>query len=226
MTKQLQKEVTVLKEQMIELSTKVEDKLHHAIEAVFKRDAAMAQSVIDGDRDVDLREVELEEECLKVLALYQPVASDLRIVVSVLKINNDIERIGDLAVNIAQRAQKLSAYREIVVPEMLRQLAAGASQALRDALRAFMTLDDKLAQTVVNGDPAIDELNRQMYGWMEEQVCKKPELVSGFLLVLSTSKHLERVADHAANVAEDVIYLMRGDIVRHTAMEELKTNEG
>jgi phosphate transport system protein len=171
--------------------------------------------VVDGDVEIDRAEVNLEEDCLKILALYQPVATDLRLIVSVMKINNDIERIGDLAVNIAERSLFLCTAPPVEAPSDLADMRAKALAMLTGSLDSLVRRDTKRAREVRAGDDEVDELNRQIFREFSAAVRKNPDHVECLLSYLSVGRHLERIADYATNIAEDVIYLMEGEIVRH-----------
>jgi len=215
MTIHLIREVEHLKKMLLELSALVEDSVWQAVKAIEKRDAALANQVIDADTAIDQVEVEIEEECLKVLALHQPVASDLRFLVAVFKMNNDLERIGDLAVNIAERAAYLATQTRMTAPFDFPAMVEKARRMLKNSLDALVNEDVNLAREVCAADDEVDVLNRKMYELVEKEGQKNPEDLNGLLHLLSASRHLERVADLATNIAEDVIYMATGEIVRH-----------
>lgn len=217
MAKHLERELDRLKRRMLSLSAVVEESVHQAVQALEEHDERLAQQVIDGDVEVDRAEVELEEECLKLLALHQPVASDLRFIVAVLKINSDIERIGDLAVNIAERAQFLATHARVDVSFDFAGMAAKAQAMVKKSLDALVNADAKAALDVCAADDEVDAMNRQMYLQVEDGIRRNPEQLEALIDLLSTSRHLERIADHATNIAEDVVYMVEGDIVRHAA---------
>jgi len=217
MTIHFMKEVALLKQMILDLSARVEKQLEAAVESVTKRDAQRASLVLDEDRAIDHAEVDVEEECLKILALHQPVADDLRFIVSVLKINNDLERIGDLAVNIAERTIFLSAMQMPATSFNFPEMAAKAQKMVHDALNALLNRNVELAIAVRTADDEVDEINRSMYEQIKEGIRKEPQHVDALIHLLSISRHLERVADHATNIAEDVIYMIKGEIVRHRA---------
>jgi phosphate transport system protein len=220
MSVHLQKAIDGLKTRILELSAVVEESVAKALRAIETRDRALAEEVIEGDSRIDLSEVEVEEECLKILALHQPVATDLRFIVAVLKINNDLERIGDVAANIASRARKLSA---IQTPPVVRIDFKGseqkAQQMLRKSLEALVNLDEDLAKWVCSADDEIDEANRSVHKQVLQAIKEHPEEAERLILLLSVSRNLERLGDHATNIAEDVIYMVRGEIVRHTRFD-------
>lgn len=219
MTRIFMHEIERLKKQILELSTQVEEGLILAVKSLQTRDEALANQVIRGDYDVDQAEVEVEEEALKILALYQPVAMDLRFLTAVLKINNDLERIGDLATNIAKRAVKLCKEPAAVVPEQMIESATRARDMVRDSLNAFVRLDARLARIICGKDDQVDELCRDVRRFVEAQITKNPDHLSGYLDVLLASRNIERIGDHATNIAEDVVYLVEGIIVRHRPTE-------
>jgi phosphate transport system protein len=219
MTLLLNREIDHLKKQLLALGAIVEELLRKSVRALESRDTTLAREVMDADESVDRREVGLEEDGLKIIALHQPVAIDLRFIVSVLRINSDLERIGDLAVNIAERASYLAGAEASVIPINFAPMSEKAQEMLTKSLDAFVNMDTKLAQQVLDMDNEVDEMNRRMYCVVYELIRKNPEDVEVLLHLLSASRHLERIADHATNIAEDVIYMVDGNIVRHKPEE-------
>lgn len=217
MSRLLETEIDKLKKNLLMLSSQVEERVRNAVKAIDQRDADIALKVIEGDPDIDELEVALEEECLKVFALHQPVAADLRLIVSVLKINNELERIGDLAVNIAERAEFLARQPKIDIPFDFPGMSEKAQVMLRKSLLAFVTMDADLAFMVCKADNEVDRINRDMYGQVERAIGQYPDRVQCLIHMLRVSTHLERVADYATNISEYVIYLVEGEIVRHRA---------
>ena len=215
MTIHLQREIERLKKHILRLSAVVEESFQRAVKSLEERDSYLAQLVMESDFEIDKMEVEIEEECLKILALYQPVTVDLRFIVAVLKINNDLERIGDLAVNIAERAAFLATQERINIPFDFSGMARKAKSMLKRSLDALMKMDALLAREVCASDDEVDAMNREMYMLVQEGIRNQPEHLEGLIHVLSASRHLERIADHATNIAEDVIYMIKGEIVRH-----------
>ncbi len=222
MTTHFFREVDRLKRAVLELSALVEQRLAEAVQALETRDAELARRVIDGDAEVDLREVDVEEDCLKILALHQPVAVDLRFVVAVLKINNDLERIGDLAVNIAERALFLAQQKRITVALPFAPMAARVRVMVEQSLDALVNMDADTAREVSNMDDVVDSMNREMIDIVITRLQNAGAAVEVDVLLqlLSASRHLERVADHATNIAEDIIYMIEGRIVRHADTRE------
>ncbi len=215
MTEHLRREVDRLKRKLLALSAYVEESVQRAVRSVSDRDEKLAQRVIDTDQEIDDMEVDVEEDCLKTLALYQPVAKDLRLIIAVLKINNDLERIGDLAVNIAERAISLAHKPRIESPYDYATMADKVQKMLQKALDALVNADSALAREVLAGDDEIDEINRLMYVKINERIQKSPADSDTLIQMLAISRNLERIADHTSNIAEDVIYMTEGAIVRH-----------
>lgn len=219
MTVHFMKEVDVLKEMILRLSGQVEAHLGRAVEAVAQRDMTLATRVLDEDHAIDQSEVDVEEECLKILALHQPVAHDLRFIVAVMKINNDLERIGDLGVNIAERAIFLASQAMPGTAFDFSAMADKAATMLRESLDALLKQDHHLAVHVRESDDEVDRINREMYEQIKDSIREEPQHLDALIHLLSISRHLERVADHATNIAEDVIYMLKGEIVRHRVEE-------
>ena len=212
----LQREIARLKKKILSLSAVVEENLHKTSKAIERRDSELAREVIRSDKEVDQLEVDVEEDCLKILALHQPVAADLRFLVAVLKMNADLERIGDLTVNIAERVESLTFSDEFDFPPAIPQMVAAVESMLRRVLRALVDLDDRLAEEVRDADDAVDELHSKMYRFVELKIRESAgELLEPMIRLLDISRYLERIADHCTNIAEDVIYMTHGDIVRH-----------
>ncbi len=212
-------ELDRLKKKLIHLGTMVEESLYRAIRAFADRHEAEAIAVIEHDLNIDRMEVELEEDCLKILALYQPVARDLRMIVSVLKINNDIERIADLAANIAERVVFLCRREPIDPPYDVFDMASNVQVMVRKSLDALIELRADLAHEVCATDDHIDQINRETYTIVTQAIQENPEHLEMLLNYISISRYLERIADHATNIAEDVIGLLEGEIVRHRLEE-------
>lgn len=208
-------QIRKLKEMMLSLGSLAEESVRNSLTALKERDTVLAVRVINGDEKIDQMEVELEEECLKTLALHQPVANDLRLVISVLKINNDLERIADLATNIAERTIDLSKVSPIVFPSVFLDMGEKAQWMLKASLDAFVELDPGLARKVCCADDEVDIGLKAMYRLVQDEVRHDPERIERLTQVLSVSRYLERMADLATNIAEDIIYLSEGKIIRH-----------
>lgn len=213
----LQKEIDKLKKSILFVGTLVEENFVCAIESINNNDIDSAQEVINKDKEIDLKEIEVEEECLKILALHQPVAIDLRFIIAVLKINNDLERIGDLSCNIAERVITLSKLPQISIPEEIPKMAEIVQQMLKDSLDSLVELDITLAQKVCADDDKVDNLHREMYPFVESKIEEEPDKKTQWIQLLGISRYLERSADHCTNIAEDVEYLINGVIHRHSS---------
>jgi phosphate transport system protein len=211
----LQREIANLKKKILALGSVVEERVRQAVQAVGRRDEAQAQKIIEADTEIDRMEVEIEEECLKVLALYQPVAVDLRFIVSVLKINNDLERIGDLAVNIAERAIFLASQPRQYDPLDIPEISEKVQVMLKKSLDALVNADLDLAREVCAADDEVDDLNRGMHDKVRAEIRGNIDVLQGASQLLDVSRFLERIADQATNIAEDVIYMVEGEIIRH-----------
>lgn len=209
------REIEGLKKKLLIVGSIVEERIAKALAAVVKHDAKLALEVVEGDTEIDQMEVDVEEDCLKILALYQPVAIDLRFVVAVLKINSDLERMADHAVNIARRAEYLATYPDADLPPDLEGMLQKAQTMVRESLDAFVRQDAVMARRVCMADREVDQLNRQMHVLIQQQIRANPERVEQLIHQLSVSRQLERIADLATNIAEDVVYTVEGEIIRH-----------
>lgn len=208
-----------LKQMLAQMASDTEDALSKAVRAVSERDMRLAEEVLEGDYHIDCEEIKIEEECLKILALYQPVASDLRTVVTILKVNIEVERIADMACNIAERVKDIATLDVESFPREALfncfEIAERTREMLRLSLDAMTYRDPDLAEKVMISDDLIDDLNRKNFDWVREQITAHPELCGYFLDCLTISKSFERIADVVTNICEDVIYLERGKIIRH-----------
>jgi phosphate transport system protein len=215
MPKHLERDLENLQQDLLSLASSVEEAIHKATRALQNRDAQLGQQVIDGDNVIDEEENHLEEECLKMLALHQPVAVDLRRIVSALKINTELERMADLAEDIAERAAHLSSLPEIPVSAKVGRMADLTTSMVRQSLDAFVNLDGRLARMVCRLDDEVDRYNQEIIEELIGIMRRSPELVEPGLSLFSATRHLERIADHATNIAEDVVYMVEGEIIRH-----------
>jgi len=211
----LQRDLELLKHQVLDQSSLVEEMIQKATKAIRGIRPELVSEIMEREKLVDENEVSIEESCLKILALHQPVARDLRRTAIILKINNDLERMADLAVNIAERAQVLARHREFEVPETLDRMAQQTVAMVKRALDALVDLDVDIAREVCISDDEVDQLNREVIDEMQQTMRTQPELIEAALSLFSASRHIERIADHATNIAEDVIYLVDGEIARH-----------
>jgi phosphate transport system protein len=211
----LQKAIDKLNQKLVALGALVEQRFRMAVKAVECRDTRLAIEVIDGDAEIDQQEVDLEEECLKILALHQPVADHLRYIVAVLKLNNDLERIGDLASNIAESVELIAKHRDIQIPFDYFTMAQRAQEMLEKSLDALVNRDLNLAYQVCAQDDDVDIMKHAMQDQFSKEACRKPEQIDALIELFLVSRHLERIADHTTNIAEDVIYMISGAIHRH-----------
>lgn len=205
-----------LKARLLRMGGTVEDLIVRAIESLRQRDRTLLEEAARIESGVDKEEVAIEEECLKLIALYQPVAGDLRFIASVLKINAELERMGDLALHIAERAKALSSRKETVIPNELREMAKRVQTMVHDSLEALVDHDSELAVRVLRADDEVDAIHRQMFDLVAARIAERPAEASTWLEMLSASRYLERIADSATNICEDVYYLVEGRIIRHS----------
>jgi len=209
---------------ILKLAAVVEDALNQSVRALCDGRADLAAMVRGEERDVDRREVQIERDCLKVLALHQPVASDLRRVASVLKVNGDLERISNLARNIAKRVKKLAADPQAFpIPQELESMAMETLGQVRDSLDALTKSDAALARAVIAGDGVIDRHHRVVMNALKDEIRRDPDRLNTWLRLINTARNLERIADHATNIAEAVVYLKEGDIIRHADEGKVKS---
>ncbi len=213
--KQFTKELENVKKRIFALGAMVEERVQMAIKAIDTNDSDLAQQIIKSDYEIDETEVEIEEECLKVLALHQPMAIDLRFIIAVIKINAELERIGDQAVNIAERVG-VTAKREQLDYYFDYTLMGEKAQAmLKMSLDALINLDYDLAFKVVLMDDEVDTIKSEAYDKIKQAMGENPDKIGYLINLLLISRHLERLADHATNIAEEVVYLVEGEIIRH-----------
>lgn len=211
----LQREIEHLKKQLLSLCGLVEEQVQLSVRAYVERDEEMAQEVEQRDVEIDHQEVEVEEECLKVLALHQPVATDLRFIVAALKINNDLERIGDMAVNIAHKVVSICSLPPVHVSIDLEAMWHKTQSMLQDAVDALVNVDAQQAADVCARDDEVDQLKREVKQAVLAAIRQDPANTDTLLSIMAVSRNLERVADHATNIAEDVIYMVQAKIIRH-----------
>jgi phosphate transport system protein len=215
MSKHLERDLDNLQRDILTLAAAVEEMIYKAIRALQEREVDLAEQVIAGDATIDEQENYVEEECLKLLALHQPVAVDLRRIAAILKINTDLERMADLAGDIGERALVLARPPLIPIPKDLQSMTDLTTSMVRQSLDAFVHLDARLARRVCRLDDDVDHYNVDIIQETIRVMQKAPELVKPGLSLFSATRHLERIADHATNIAEDVVYLVEGEIIRH-----------
>lgn len=215
MSKHLQRDLKDLEQNLLDQSSVVEQMVYRVCAALKELSTDVLRDVMIDEEQVNQREVQIEEECLKILALHQPVAVDLRRVATIMKINTDLERIADLAVNIGERTASLVMFPEFSPPPNLDEMAELAIAMVRDALDAFVRQDVELAREVCLRDDEVDDLNQMFINDLHGKIAANPSDVEAALHYYSASRHIERIGDHATNIAEDVIYLVDGEIARH-----------
>lgn len=217
MTIHLTRDLSVLHRDLLSMCAMVEELVHKAVDMLSDPDMERSRDLAKQDDEIDRWDVRIEEECLKILALHQPVATDLRRITTVMKISAELERVADISVHIAERACGLVNQPGIEIPDKLKEMANRAVNMLHQAIDAYVGLDSHLARQVCESDNCVDELNREIIYELLDVMHKKPELIEPALSLFSASRHVERVADHATNIAEDVVYLVEGEIIRHRA---------
>lgn len=219
-------ELQILQELLLRMGGLVERQIACAIESLVERDSPLAEDVIARDREVNQIDLLIDEECLKVIALHQPAASDLRFVTTALKVNTDLERIGDMAVNISQRALELNE-EPILKPYIdIPRMAKEAQHMVHTSLDAFVRRDTVLARSVIEEDDVVDGYAHQVYRELLSFMVEEPKTISRATRILLVSKYLERIADHATNIAEMVVFMVDGKMIRHAASLPGRNGEG
>ena len=215
MAKHFQRELERIKRMILSLGAMVEARVRDTKEAIESFDSGLAAKIVKSDYEIDEMEVEVEEECLKIMALHQPVAVDLRFLVAVIKINNDLERIGDQAVNVAQRILTITKQDKFDFIFDYSVMVEKAEMMLILSLDALVNFDVDEAIKVLTMDDEVDEIKTEAYQHIKDVLRENPEHVGYLINLLLISRHLERMADHATNIAEEVVYMIEGEIVRH-----------
>jgi phosphate transport system protein len=208
-------ELKSLKEKLLEMAARAEEQIALAVRALKDREEKLACQVLDREESINLFDIEIDEMCLRLLALRQPLATDLRFITSGMKISSDLERIGDLAVNIAERTIDLLKQPELKPLIDIPRMAEMAQAMVRDALNAFVNGDDVLARDVCLRDDQVDQLNDQVFRELLTYMMQEPGTISRAVDLILVGRHLERIADHATNIGEDVIYMVRGKTIKH-----------
>ena len=217
MSKHFSRDMQRIDDQILALFGLVEKMIDGSVRALCERQNELIVKVLETDTEVDSREVQIEEECLKALALHQPVAGNLRRIATLLKISSMLERVADLACNISKRARELEKYPYFPIPDLLPRMAAETIHMVKRALDSFVNLSVTESQEVISMDEQVDELSRQVIVELEELMKLDPKHIRPAMQCFSASRHLERIADLAENIAKDVIYLVSGEVVRHRA---------
>ena len=216
MSLHLHRDLDKLKKEVLRLGNMVELAINNAFLALNNRDSSYVEEVLANEEQINEMEVQIEEECLKILALHQPVAVDLRFLVVTLKVNNDLERMGDIAKNIAERAKDLM--ESDVIPDLgqpMQGLPDLVRTMVRSSLDSLVKLDDQLARKIIEMDDEVDQINRDMYAAVKSLVAEQPSVADPAINLLSCSRNMERIGDLATNIAEDVIFVVEGKVVRH-----------
>src|SRR5436190_10528726 len=212
-----QEQLSGLKERLLAMGGLAEERVRLALQGLVERDGDLIDEVLNGDMPVNELHIEIDDLCLKLLALHSPMAADLRAVMAAIKINSDLERVGDLAVNIAEAARRYSSHPPVKKLIDIPRMATIAQTMLRDALDAFVRRDVALAQQVLNEDDRLDSLKTQIFRELLTYMLQDPSTIEPALDLILVSRHLERIGDHATNVAEDVIFIVSARDVRHHA---------
>jgi phosphate transport system protein len=211
----LQRKIDKLKTLILALGAHVKENVTLSVKAIKLRDAELAKKVIRSDPEIDRMEIELEEECLEVLALHQPVATDLRFIIGILKVNQELERVGDMAVNIARTAVDLAAEKPLHIPDDYFSMADEALSMLNKSLDALVNMNTEAAYAVLAADDHVDLQKHKLHRDFEDRLREEMDHRSALTHLFLVSRHLERIADHTTNIAEDVIYMVTGEILRH-----------
>lgn len=215
LNKHLQRDLDRLQEHLVAMLGSVEQAVFKAVRALQERNVELAEEIMEGEDQIDEDENMIEDECMKILALHQPFATDLRRIVVALKIITDLERIGDLAEDIAERAVALAKLPEIAVPEQVQRMADITTSMVREAIESYLESDSQMARKVIRMDNQVDECNREGIEEMIRLMEASSAHIRPALSMFSAIRMLERIADHATNIAEEVVYLVEGEIIRH-----------
>ncbi len=210
-----EEELQALKRRLLNMGALVEERVHQAIQALIERRPEATDKIIGGDKDVNDLQIEIDDRCLKLLALQQPMATDLRLITAAMKINSDLERIGDQAVNIAENAARIVVHPPLKPLLDLPRMAEIAERMTRDSLDAFVRRDPDLARDILARDDEVDQLKDQVFRVLLTYMMADPATIERALGLILVSRNLERIADHATNIAEDVIFLVEAKDVRH-----------
>jgi phosphate transport system protein len=219
MAQQKEQELETLKERLLKMGSLVEEAIRKSVRALVDRDRDLALSVIDGDAVINTHDVEIEEECIRFLALWQPTGSNLRVVTTAIKIITDLERMGDLAVDICERAVELLDEPQLKPYIDIPRMAEASQKMLKDSLDAFVNRDADLALKVCEADDFVDNLNQQIFNELLVYMLQDPKNISRAVRLTYIAKYLERIADHATNIAEMVVFMVKGKMIRHMACE-------
>ncbi|MHB8844199.1 MAG: phosphate signaling complex protein PhoU [Nitrospirota bacterium] len=226
MARKLEHDLSDLKDRVLMMGSLVEDAIRKSIRALVERDRDLALSVIDGDSIINTHDVEIEEECIRLLAIWQPTGSNLRFITTAIKIITDLERMGDLAVDICERTIELMDEPQLKPYIDIPRMAEASQKMLKDSLDAFVEKDAELAMKVCADDDFVDNLNHQIFNELLVYMLQDPKNISRAVRLTYVTKYLERVGDHATNIAEMVVYMVKGKVIRHMACEIRSTEPG
>ena len=215
MERHFDEELKELNNRLLRMGAFVEESISRSVKALVERKADLAEEVIKSDEAIDMLEIEIDELCLKLLALHQPAAVDLRFITSAMKINNDLERIGDQAVNIAERTHEIIKQALLKPLIDIPRMAALAQKMVKDSIDALINKDEALARDVCKRDKKVDILNDQVFRELLTYMMQDPKTITRAVELVLVARHLERIADHATNIAEDVIYFVKGKTIKH-----------
>jgi len=204
-----------IQQEILAMAGMIEDAMNKAIRSLMERDINLAEEVLEGDDAIDMKELDVEEKVIKALALHQPVANDLRYLVAILKVNNDMERIGDLSQHVASRAKHLAKHAPIRMPERLQEMVDLVRTMVRQSIQALITQDAALAKKVVLTDVTVDEIHWEAYRELLERMRQGTDDIDLAFHTISVFRHLERIADHAANICEDVYFMVKAEVIKH-----------
>jgi phosphate transport system protein len=219
-TRHFQEELEVLQQRLLSMGGLAEDRMCDAVKAMAQRDPVLVERILTGDEPINALHIELDDRCFKLLALHQPMAADLRAIVAAVKINTDLERVGDLAVNIAEAAKRYLQHPPVKPLIDIPRMGDIAQRMLRDALDSYVRRDIKLAETVLAADDQLDALKTQIFRELLTFMLSDPATIEPALDLILISRHLERIGDHATNIAEDVIFMVSARDVRHHVAEQ------
>ncbi|GJQ22051.1 MAG: hypothetical protein HBSIN02_24060 [Bacteroidia bacterium] len=217
-----EQELEQLRTTIIRMASLVDEQIDAGVRAILEPDVDLARRVIERDQDVDAFDNDIDHLCMRMFALTQPVAIDLRLLMAALKINNELERIGDIAVNLAERVEPLARHAAFVKKTRISEMANAARTMVKHAIDAFVNSDANLARAILEEDDRIDSLDAENFRKMIEAMQESPEHILPASHVMMVSRHIERMADHATNIAEDVIFIINARIIKHHAEEHKK----
>jgi phosphate transport system protein len=214
-TRHFEEELELLQQRLLSMGGLAEDRMGDSVKAVTQRDPGLVERILAGDEPINSLHIEIDDRCFKLLALHQPMAADLRAIVAAVKINTDLERVGDLAVNIAEAAKRYLQHAPVKPLIDIPRMGDIAQRMLRDALDAFVRRDTRLAEAVLAADDTLDALKTQIFRELLTFMLSEPSTIEPALDLILISRHLERIGDHATNIAEDVIFMVSARDVRH-----------